>query len=124
MRLLHIAAAALAASASPALASPYPVQRIDLVNFRFAPKPIVLAAGKPVTLMFVNNAGGGHDFTAPAFFANSTIIAGAAPGGRVSLPGHATRSVTLIPQRRATYRVKCTHFLHATFGMTDTIVVR
>ena len=123
MRLLPLAAAALAALASPALASPYPVQRIDMANFRYAPKPIVLAAGKPVTLMFVNAAHGGHDFTARDFFARSRILAGSAPSGRVELSGGETRSVTLVPSA-GTYRVHCSHFLHSSFGMTDTIIVR
>lgn len=123
MRLLPLAAAALAAFASPALASPWPVQRIALANFRYAPGPIVLAAGQPVTLLFVNTAHGGHDFTARDFFARSRIIAGSAPGGRVALSGGQTRSVTLLPVP-GTYRVHCSHFLHSSFGMTAAIIVR
>ncbi|MES2119240.1 MAG: cupredoxin domain-containing protein [Pseudomonadota bacterium] len=123
MRLLIFAAAALVAFASPALPSPYPVQRVDLANFRYAPKPIVLAAGKPVTLMFVNVAKGGHNFNARDFFARSRILAGSAPGGRIELSGGQTRSVTLVPSA-GTYRVHCSHFLHSSFGMTATILVR
>jgi len=63
------------------------------------------------------------DFTAPEFFASSRIIAGAAPGGKIGMPGRATRSITLVP-RAGTYRLHCSHFLHSSFGMTGTIVVR
>jgi plastocyanin len=75
-----------------------------------------------VTLTFVNRSGGGHDFTAPAFFQRARIIAGAAPDGEIELRGHETRSVTLIPAP-GTYRAHCSHFLHKQMGMTDVIVV-
>ncbi len=39
------------------------------------------------------------------------------------MPGRATRSITLVP-RAGTYRLHCSHFLHSSFGMTGTIVVR
>lgn len=107
--------------ASPATAQPAQLV-IQLSNFSFAPKPIQLAAGKPVTITFENQSGGGHDFTARDFFAASTITAGAAPGGKVALAGHETKSVTLVP-RAGTYDAHCSHFLHASMGMTDQIVV-
>ncbi len=109
------------ALAAPALAQP-PVVVVDAQNFSFLPTPIHLAAGRPVTLSFVNRSGSGHDFTAPGFFAYSTITAGAAPGGKVMLPPHAVRTITLTP-RAGTYKAHCSHFLHATFGMTDLIIV-
>jgi plastocyanin len=119
-RLTAVAALTFAAVA-PAATQPA-VQVIDVQSFSFAPKPIHLAAGKRVTLSFVNHSGGGHDFTAPEFFAYSTISAGAAPLGKVALPGHAVRTITLIP-RAGTYKAHCSHFLHSSFGMTDVIVV-
>ena len=94
---------------------------IDIANFSFSPKPIHLVAGKPVTLTLANRAGGGHDFTAKEFFAASTITAGAAPGGKIELEGHETKTITLIP-RAGTYQAHCSHFLHASMGMTDEIV--
>ena len=45
-------------------------QTIQLASFSFAPKPIHLKAGKPVTLNFVNVSGSSHDFTAKQFFAS------------------------------------------------------
>jgi uncharacterized cupredoxin-like copper-binding protein len=114
---------ALMALASPAAASPYAIQRVDLSNFRFAPRQIELVANRPVTLILANRARGGHDFSAPELFAGARIIAGAAPGGKIAVPGGATRSITLVP-RAGAYRLHCSHFLHSSFGMTGTIIVR
>ena len=112
------------AALAPTIAQPgaSAAQTIEVANFSFSPKPIHLAAGKPVTLTFANQSGGGHDFTAKEFFAASTITAGAAPGGKIELEGHETKSITLIP-RAGTYQAHCSHFLHASMGMTDEIVV-
>ena len=118
-----LAAASLLAAAAAAPASPtIPQLTIDVRNFAFAPTPIHLAAGKPVTLTFVNRSGSNHDFTAARFFASAEIRAGAAPGGAVELPPHAVRSVTLVP-RAGRYKAHCSHLGHALFGMKDVIVV-
>jgi plastocyanin len=97
-------------------------QTINVVSFSFAPKPIHLAAGRPVTLTFVNRSGSGHDFTAPRFFSSARIIAGSAPGGEIDLAPHQTRSITLVPSA-GTYGAHCSHFMHKQFGMSDTILV-
>ena len=109
---------------APALAqAPAAALTIDVANFSFTPNPIRLPAGKPVTLTFTNKSGSGHDFTAREFFAAATITAGAAPDGKIDLTGHETKIVTLIP-RAGTYGAHCSHFLHASMGMTDTIMVQ
>ena len=120
-RLAAVAAVCIAV-AGPVAAQTAPQVTITVWSFGFAPRPIHLAAGRPVTLIFANRSGSSHDFTANAFFARSTITAGAAPGGEIELRGHETKSVTLIP-RAGTYTAHCSHFLHAPFGMTDEIVV-
>ena len=97
-------------------------QTVQVWSFGFAPRPIHLAAGRPVTLVFVNQSGSSHDFSAHRFFANSTITAGAAPEGEIDLAPHQTKSVTLVP-RTGTYPAHCSHFMHSTFGMKDEIVV-
>jgi plastocyanin len=110
--------------AGPAAAQPSPQQIVvNVWSFGFSPRPILLRAGQPVTLTFVNGSGNGHDFTAREFFASSRILAGAAPDGEVELGGHQTRSITLVP-RPGIYRAHCSHFLHAQMGMTDSIVVQ
>ena len=122
MNLSHLAAATLSlALTAPAAAQPAAVT-IYLSNFALGPKPIHLAAGQPVTLTFVNRSGSGHDFTAKKFFASSRIVAGSVADGEIDFTGHQTRTITLIPQR-GTYDAHCSHFLHATMGMTDQIVV-
>ena len=114
-------AAAFLLVGGPALAQPAAVT-IDVQNFSFAPTPIHLRAGQPVTLTFVNHSGGGHDFTAAKFFAAARITAGAAPEGEIELRGHETRSITLVPAA-GTYNAHCSHFLHKQMGMSDLIVV-
>jgi plastocyanin len=106
----------------PVAAQATAVRTIYMWSFDYSPKPIHLAAGRPVTLTFVNRSGGGHDFTAKAFFATARITAGAAPGGKIELGPRQTRSITLVP-RAGTYKVHCGHFLHRQFGMENVIVV-
>src|SRR3954451_3596100 len=120
MRASRIAAAAAAASflVAPAAAQPA-AQTIALWSYGFSPRPIHLAAGKPVTLTFVNRSGSGHDFTAKRFFASARILSGAAPDGMIELSGGQSRTITLIP-RAGRYSAHCSHFMHTTFGMRDT----
>ena len=128
MPIFKIAAAAALSilAAAPGAAqtgSNQPTQIVvQIWNFGFAPHPIHLAAGKPVTMTFVNQSGSGHDFTAPGFFQHAKISAGAAPEGEIEFGPHQTRSITLIPAR-GTWQAHCSHFLHKQMGMSDTIVV-
>jgi len=81
-------------------------------------------AGHEITLKFVNTSTKGHDFTAPEFFKSSKIVAGAVDkDGKVDLHGSETKSVTLIPAA-GTYNAHCGRFLHSSFGMHTTVVVR
>jgi plastocyanin len=117
---------AAAAPLSLLLAVPAPAQPAQIVvqvySFGFAPQPIHLAAGRPVTLVFANSSGSSHDFTAPGFFQHARILAGGPVGDEVELRPHETRSVTLVPAA-GTYQAHCSHFLHKQMGMNDTIVV-
>lgn len=119
---LAAAAAVTLSLAAPAAAQAPAQLVIELYSFGFAPQPIHLAAGRPVTLTFTNSSGSSHDFTAAGFFARSRIVAGAAPGGKVELRPHETRSITLIPAA-GTWQAHCSHFFHTQMGMSDTIVV-
>jgi len=121
-RLAALAALSLA-SLAPAAQPQAAVQTITVSSFDYAPRPIHLRAGTPVTLTFVNRSNSSHDFTAERFFASSRILAGAAPGGEIDLPGGATRSITLIPAA-GTYKAHCSHFMHKQLGMKDTILVQ
>lgn len=103
----------------PALADAPPRVEITLSNFKFAPDVIRLKAGQPVILHFVNEGSGGHNFAAPEFFKG---VAGV-KGGKIELAKGESRDVAVTP-RAGTYPVKCTHFLHTSFGMKGSIVVQ
>jgi plastocyanin len=119
-RLAAVAAASLVLSApTDAQATG---QTIIVWSFGFFPRPIVLAAGRPVTLTFQNRSGSSHDFTAKTFFAASRILRGEAADGEVELKPHESRSVTLIP-RVGRYTAHCSHFFHKQLGMSNQIYV-
>jgi plastocyanin len=123
MSLARLAAIAAIPLAIPGAAIAQPASLVVQVwSFGFAPHPIHLAAGRPVTLTFVNRSGAGHDFTARTFFGTSTITRGAAPDGEIELGPHETRSITLVP-RPGVYHAHCSHFFHKQMGMSDEIIV-
>jgi plastocyanin len=100
-----------------------PVQTIALYSYGYNPDPIVLTAGKAVTLSFVNRAGKGHDFTAKKFFRSSHIISGSVSEGEIDLGPGRSASVTLVPAV-GRYKVHCGHTFHKMMGMSGDIVVR
>ena len=100
-----------------------PVRVINLVSYAYAPAPIQLAAGRPITLRFVNRAGKGHDFTAASFFRSARILSGRVQGGEVELSPGQTVDITLIPAA-GRYNAHCSHPFHKVFGMKSTIVVQ
>ena len=106
---------------APAAAQQPAQLMVQVWSFGFAPNPIRLAAGRPVTLTFVNRSGSSHDFTAPGFFQHARIVSGAR-GDEVELKPHETKSVTLVPVR-GTYQAHCSHFMHKQMGMSDYIIV-
>lgn len=120
-------AAALAITA-PALAADQPAKaEVVMANFSFTPEALHLHAGQSVTIHFVNNGSGGHDFTAAEFFsaatmdaANRTKVGGTK--GRVSLGKGESLDVTLTP-KAGEYPAHCSHFLHSSMGMTGKIHV-
>lgn len=121
-RLAAAAALSLAGSAAATQTVP-PVHTIHLYSYGYDPDPIVLIAGKPVTLTFVNRAGKGHDFTAPKFFAASRIVAGNVGKGEIDLRAGQSASVTLVPAA-GRYKARCGRPLHKALGMRGDIVVR
>lgn len=95
---------------------------VQLSSFDFIPSTIRLAAGRPIVLHLVNSGDGGHNFAAPEFFAAAQGVSGPVDRGRVEVSGHQSADIALTPTR-GTYRLRCTHTLHASFGMTGEIVV-
>jgi plastocyanin len=100
-----------------------PVQGIALYTYGYNPDPIVLTAGKAVTLNFLNRATKGHDFTAKKFFSSSRIISGDVGEGEIDLGPGRSASVTLVPTA-GRYKVHCGHPFHKMMGMSGEIVVR
>lgn len=97
---------------------------VRLSSFAFTPDHLHLRAGVPVRLHLVNTSRGGHNFTAPALFASGAFLAGAPTSdGSIEVPGGQTRDVVFLPRVPGTYEVRCTHFLHALFGMTGDVTV-
>jgi plastocyanin len=115
----------LASMTAPLSAQPA-TRVVQMTNFKFAPSQIELTANAPVVLQLRNDAGGGHSFTAPAFFAAAHVDPASAKyiqAGRVEVPAHQTVTLSLVPAA-GQYPLKCSHTLHSAFGMNGTIVVR
>jgi len=120
---LAIAIALATALSTGADAAAPPLQQIELYSYGYTPAPVVLAADQPVTLQFINRSRKGHEFSAPAFFAASRILAGSVRNGEIDLHAGESASVTLVPAR-GTYKVHCGHPFHSMLGMHTTLVVR
>ena len=125
MRWLLLAPLFLATlAAAPPQVAP-PTTEVRLSNFDFSPREIRLRAGEPVVLRLINTSKGGHDFSAPAFFAAARIAPGqqmAINEGTIEVRPRQSVSVRLVPAR-GSYRLRCTHTLHSAFGMRGRIVV-
>lgn len=127
-----LAAALLAATLSAAVPAQQPdttPQRIDITlsNFSFDPGHVVLEHGAAYVLHIVNQAGGGHDFTAKQFFAAARI----APedrdrvrDGTIELHGHESADLHLVAPAPGYYDLHCGHLMHAALGMKGAIEVR
>jgi len=107
----------------PVLAQDAPVTvEVRLTSFDFTPSTVRLAAGRPTVLHLVNAADGGHNFAAPEFFAAAQRVEGPVRDGKVEVAGGQSVDVRLVPAR-GSYRLRCTHTLHTTFGMSGEIIV-
>jgi plastocyanin len=123
MKFSHALIAAFVLAAPAAAQKPTTVVPIQLYSFGYAPSPITLRSGEPVTLVFKNVSGIGHTFKAPAFFQSARIISGMSHEGEIHVMGHQSLSVTLVPAS-GTYPVHCSHFMHDQMGMHTTIYVQ
>jgi plastocyanin len=118
--------AALIATAPVAATEQAARTTVTMANFSFSPENLHLHAGQRVTIHFVNAGSGGHDFTAPEFFAAATMDAAdrgkLGPKGRVSLGRDESLDLTLIP-KAGSYKAHCSHFMHGSLGMKGRIQV-
>lgn len=127
MRFLSLAVAALALAAPVTASEQAEKVTVVLANFSFTPEELRLTAGRSETIHFVNNGSGGHDFTAPEFFAAATMDAAnrakvGGADGSVSLGKGESIDVTITP-KAGTYKVHCSHFMHSSLGMKGKILV-
>jgi len=112
------------ARSQPSQNTPAATIVLRLSNFSFTPDRLQLRVGVPVHLNFVNVSGGGHNFSAPEFFAASLIVSGLPPkDGTIEVASEASTDLTLIPRAAGTYEFRCRHFLHSVLGMSGTILV-
>jgi uncharacterized cupredoxin-like copper-binding protein len=100
---------------------------IQLSNFKFSPSQITLQAGKPYRLHLQNTSTHSHNFAAPEFFAAASIRPedqAKVDHGTVDLSGSQSVDVQLVAGRPGQYALRCTRFMHSTFGMTGAITVQ
>ncbi len=121
------AALALSAAASAQDINWTAATRVEvaLASFSFTPAPLRLRAGVPTALVLNNISSGGHNFSAPEFFAAATIRRadrGALRRGAVEVRRGSAVTIALIP-RAGRYRLRCTHLLHTGLGMAGEIIV-
>jgi plastocyanin len=120
----RLLAASLLLAASAGLTQPV-THAVELTNFDFSPDEIHLKAGEPILLRLENSADGGHNFSAPEFFARARVQADSAAlikSGKVEVPANSFVEISLTPAA-GEYKLKCTHTLHSGLGMTGKILV-
>jgi uncharacterized cupredoxin-like copper-binding protein len=127
-RFALTAAASLAAVLAPASAQTPVPERVPvaLSSFAFTPSVIKLVHDRRYVLELTNSSNGGHDFSAPAFFAAAQVD----PADRSRIGKHGvevgsgqTVSIALTAPKAGRYKLRCSHFLHSTMGMTGEIIV-
>lgn len=123
---LMIASSAIAQPSGDIWAEAVPLA-IKLSSFKYDPSTITLRHGVPYILRLENVSDGGHDFQAREFFAQAEIAETDRPkvsDGKVSLRGGESADIHLIAPKPGNYKIRCTHFLHSSFGMTGQLLVQ
>lgn len=106
---------------------PAQVVPIALSSFKFTPATVTLEHGHPYVLRLTNTSKGGHDFAAKAFFTAAGMTAAdraVLHDGAVEVGGGDTADVRLTAPAPGHYPLRCSHLMHAAFGMKGEIVVR
>lgn len=122
-----LALAALCATGSLAEAPAEQTVTVELSSFKFTPATLTLQHGRNYRLHLSNTASGGHNFVAKEFFAASTVAPedrGKIGKGRVDVARGQSIDIRLIPNTVGIYKLRCSHFMHSTFGMTGAIVIQ
>jgi len=100
---------------------------VTLTSYAFTPSALTLKSGTTYKLHLVNSASKDHNFSAPEFFAASTIAPedkSKVSDGAVEVGEGATVDVTVTPNKAGSYNLNCSHFMHTMLGMKGTIIVQ
>jgi plastocyanin len=125
LALLIAPAAVPAQEATPAPAR-QPAQRIEIVlsNFKFTPDIIQLKAGQAYVLHLSSK--GSHNLDAPEFFAAAKVDPNdrwKIPDGQIEVRTDAPVDIHFTAPAHGNFKIRCTHTMHSTFGMTGEIIV-
>jgi uncharacterized cupredoxin-like copper-binding protein len=118
--------------------APAPAQRVEVIGkeFSFAPTPLHVKTGRPVTLVFKNQGVVEHDWAIMEIETKDTPSesksagashtagghAGAEPELHVTAPAGESREVTFTPTQPGTFEVVCTVPGHKDAGMVGSLV--
>jgi plastocyanin len=100
---------------------------ISLTNFAFTPQQVTLEHGSTYRFHFVNDSSSNHNFSAPELFDAVTIAPddqSKVVDGSVDVPSRTSVDVKIVPNAPGSYEVRCTHLLHAMFGMTAAVAIK
>ena len=99
---------------------------IDLDSYSFTPKSLHLKRGAAYTLHFVNKSSKGHNFDAPKLFGALAVAPedqSKIDGGKVEVGDGQSVDIKAVANTPGSYKFECSHFLHASFGMTGDAVI-
>ena len=105
------------------------VLEVALDSFEFQPAHLTLDRQRAYRLHLTNH-GGGHNFDAPDFFGTAVFRDDAvsrrvrASGGVIELARGEEVDVYVMPTRAGSFALRCSHPLHASFGMIGGIEVK
>lgn len=107
-------------------------KKVDVIldSFEFSPDRLTFTLGQPYRLHLKNASDGEHNFDAPAFFRSVAMRPDAtakkvkSAGGVLELRPDEEAEIWFVASRPGIYALECSHFLHASFGMTGKIIVR
>lgn len=105
---------------------------VTVSEFRFAPAQLVFRQGAPYRLSIRNTGQRSHTFVSEGFF--KAIAAGRLVSGgtvttqpyvmSIEVPAGAVKDLYFVAVRKGSFHLKCTVFLHESFGMEGTIAIR
>lgn len=102
------------------------IVNVTLADFSFTPATLNFERGRHYRLHLENQGSGGHNFSGAAFFkavSLDTASQSLVNKGKVEVPKGGSVDLDFTVVTPGTYPIKCTHFLHAGFGMTGSAII-